>query len=305
MKKTTKISTLLVAIFFAVNMFATESSNTLSAPPKATTTTKTKTSTTKTTQPAKTTTPAKTKQPENGSITKTIQTKDGSTLKVTSDKDKTTITRTGSAQPPKTKSKTQKNESANKAFEGKGSKTISIGLGGSSFNAWFPTNGRGPMKWWHPFYGTLNVQTEFGVHKYVGVGFNIGVGACRNLNGFSRYSALLGYNEYSSFWSVSIPVAVAANFHFYQLIEDKTKKNIHGDKLDLYAGANLGAGPAFAFAKKGLTDNNGNPLKGDVGYVIFGGIQVGVKYYPKSKVGMFLEVGYGKTLVNGGVSFKM
>jgi len=227
--------------------------------------------------------------------------------KTTTATKKTTVTKTTQSvkSTSASKSKSSKNENSLKAFEGKGSKTISLGIGGSSFKSWYPTNGKGPKGWWHPFYGTLNVQGEFGVHKYVGVGFNIGVSACRNLNGFSRYSALLGYNEYSSFWSVSIPVAVTANFHFYQLIEDKTRKSIHGDKLDIYAGANVGAGPAFAFAKKGLTDGNGNTLKGDVGFVVFGGVQVGVKYYPKSKVGMFLEVGYGKTLVNGGVSFKM
>lgn len=287
MKKTIKISSLLLVIFFAINTYATESLNILSGPPITTTTTK------------------KTSQPAKSSTTKTIKTSNG-TLTITSEKDNTTITRTGNAQPAKTKSKTSKNESSIKAFEGKGSKTLSLGIGGSSFNSWYPTNGKGPKGWWHPFYGMLSVQGEFGVHKYVGVGFNIGVGACRNLNGFSRYSALLGiYNEYSSFWSVSVPVAVVANFHFYQLIEDKTQKDIHADKLDLYAGANLGAGPAFAFPKKGRIDDLGNPLKSDVGFVIFGGIQIGVKYYPKSKVGMFLEVGYGKTLINGGVSIKM
>lgn len=200
------------------------------------------------------------------------------------------------------KSKSTKKESTAKAFEGKGSNTISLGIGASNAFTFFPKNGKGLKYWSAPIYGTISIQEEFGVHKYVGVGYTIGVGIAANMDGLFHSSILGGLSGIpASNWGISVPVGVIANFHFYQLIEDKTKKNIHGDKLDIYAGANLGAGPAISFPRKKVNPNG----KSDFGFVIFGGLQVGVRYYVKPKLGIFAEFGFGKSLVNAGVSFKM
>ena len=44
-----------------------------------------------------------------------------------------------------------------------------------------------------------------------------------------------------------ISAGLVINFHFYQLIQDKSTMNIHGDKLDLYAGLAAGGGPNIYF----------------------------------------------------------
>ena len=90
-----------------------------------------------------------------------------------------------------------------------------------------------------------------------------------------------------------MPVGIIANFHFYQLIEDKTSKDIHGDKLDVYAGLNAGSGIGYA------------PTPRKVAALFFAGPQVGVRYYIKPTIAVGGEVGYGKSFVNGGVTFKL
>ncbi len=62
-------------------------------------------------------------------------------------------------------------------------------------------------------------------------------------------------------------MGMIASFHFYQLIEDKTTKDIHGDKLDIYAGLNVGSGIGFSASP------------GWVNALFFVGPQVGARYY--------------------------
>jgi len=173
----------------------------------------------------------------------------------------------------------------------KQSKVIGLGLGASSF--WHLNNGVTT-----PLTGQLNFQMEFGVHDYVGVGFQTGVGGGGPLGigaGWGR-SVFLGSSYYSGYnGSFNFPVSAFANFHFYQLIADKSGKDIHSDKLDIYAGLNVGSGIGILFY-----DNSTliTPL------VIFGP-QVGVRYYFTEKFGVNLELGYGKSIVNGGIVFKL
>ena len=172
------------------------------------------------------------------------------------------------------------------AFE-KGGTYLNLGLGGSHL---YQINSGG---WANSINGGINVQMEWGIHKYVGLGFTAG------LTG-GRYGWGLGYGHgygygygYGGYGILSVPVGIIANFHFYQLIEDKTTKDIHGDKLDIYAGLNVGSGIGFA------------PTPRDLNALFFAGPQVGAKYYVTPKIGLGLEVGYGKTFVNGGVTFKL
>lgn len=177
--------------------------------------------------------------------------------------------------------KSKSSSGGGKAFEGKGSKQISIGLGLSSYIGTFGKGGYsgyyGLDGFWYS--GTLSVQAEFGVHDYVGVGLVTGLGGRAFVGG----GGLL-----------YVPVGVIANFHFLQLIADKKGVAV-ADKLDVYAGLNFGTGLGVSFPAG----------DGSVGGIIFAGPQVGVKYFFNSKIGVYGEVGYGKSVFEAGVSIKL
>lgn len=187
------------------------------------------------------------------------------------------------------------------AFGGKGSTQLTIGLGVTQHRTTYPENGKGPKGTTNPIYGSLNIQFEFGIAKYVGLGVHIGGEFANNLS--RSYSGLynltgLNINSNSAFRSIGVPVAFYGNFHFLQLISDKSGKSI-SEKLDVYAGLSIGSGPAFALAKSGYKE-----YKNDVGFLIYGGPHAGIRFYPKSNVGIYAELGYGKSYFNGGISFK-
>jgi len=164
---------------------------------------------------------------------------------------------------------------------------LGLGFGASSFyhldSYYYGNNGR-IRSFYSPITGQFNFMGEFGIHEYVGLGFTTGIGGRA---GWSR-----GY-----LGEVNIPIGMIANFHFYQLIADKTGKNIHADKLDIYAGVNLGSGVAFTYY-----DNNNPPR---VVPLAFGGVHAGIRYYFVPKVGLNAEVGFGRQLVNLGFVFKL
>lgn len=184
--------------------------------------------------------------------------------------------------------KSKKSSGGGKAFDGKGSKQISIGVGLSSYIGAFGKGGfynysgtrgyYGRGAFWYS--GTLSVQAEFGVHDYVGVGLVTGIG------GRSFYGTGVLY----------VPVGILANFHFFQLIADKKGLGI-GDKLDVYAGLNFGTGLGVSFYKGGGGTT--------VGGIIFAGPQIGVKYFFNDKIGVYGEFGYGKSVFEAGVSIKL
>lgn len=159
--------------------------------------------------------------------------------------------------------------SQTKGFE-KGNMYHQIGVGGQNY--WrISAPGRGA--WWNFADFTTQYQAEWGIHDYVGLGFHAGITA----GGFRGTTSLY------------VPLGVQANFHFYQLIDDKVSSDIKSEKLDIYAGVNVGAGPAF------ITST------GDVFGGVHAGPQVGVRFYPKSNIGMFAEVGYGKSFAQFGL----
>ena len=218
------------------------------------------------------------------------------------------------------------NELFAQAFEGKGSKQFLIGIGMNQHRGFFTQNGKGIKGAYSPNSGGLNLQMEFGIHDYVGLGFFAGVEAFGDLRrggglnpgytggyyGGGYYG--LGYTG-SSYWGMAVPVGFHANFHFLQLIADKTGKTF-ADKLDVYAGLSVGSGVMFVFARDAYKNSyvkdayddgyivNGSDLN-DVGPMIYGGGHVGIRFYPSSNFGIFAEVGYGKSLVQGGICFKM
>ena len=171
------------------------------------------------------------------------------------------------------------------------SKVLSLGFGASQFfhlDNYYYLGGNKPRDFraWHlPITGQINFQGEFGVHKYVGLGFTTGIG------GAGRGPSYYGYAG-----EINAPIGFIVNFHFYQLIADNTQKNIHANKLDIYAGLNLGSGIAFSFYRDGR--NRVVPLA-------FGGPHVGIRYYFSPRVGINGELGWGKSLINAGFVFKI
>lgn len=172
------------------------------------------------------------------------------------------------------------------AFAGKGSKYFTLGVGVAhyiEFGGYRSTYGYGygygyGFGFFRPTLA-VNANIEIGIHKYVGIA------PCFGFSTTFYTGGEVG---------LEIPLGVQANFHFFQLIGDKTGKSF-ADKLDIYAGANVGGGPTFGLFSGGLS----------VYGFIYAGPQVGIRYYPKSNIGITAEIGYGKTIANVGMVIKM
>lgn len=163
------------------------------------------------------------------------------------------------------------------------SKILSIGFGGATMAHFDPGYYYSPRYYWTPVTGQFLFQGEFAVHKYVGIGFTTGLG---------------GGGSWRTYYpELNVPIGFIANFHFYQLIADKTSRDIKSDKLDIYAGLNIGSGVAFVF------DGPGN--RRGVHPLFFAGPQLGLRYYFVPKVALNAELGYGKSWANIGFSFKL
>jgi len=181
----------------------------------------------------------------------------------------------------------------------RGTRVLALGMGASQFfhiDNYYYEGTPDARDWYWPVTGQLNFQGEFAIQKYVGLGFTTGLGG--------RGTLIYGYAG-----EVNIPMGMIANFHFYQLIADRSGKNIHADKLDIYAGVNLGGGLAFTFYNEGTRVGPGG-----VAYyhsttrvvpMAFGGLHAGVRYYFVRRVGVNGELGWGKSLVNIGFVFKI
>ncbi|MCW3125995.1 MAG: hypothetical protein JWO03_1653 [Bacteroidetes bacterium] len=130
----------------------------------------------------------------------------------------------------------------------------------------------------------ISVQEEFAVHKYVGVGFIVGLGG--------NPSALMR--------EVNVTAGIFSNFHFYQYLTDKKSKNIHQDKLDIYIG--LMAGSGVAIHPYGANDLFYNHSFYDALACV--GPHVGFNYYFKPSIALNGQVGFGMNVVQVGVVVK-
>lgn len=176
----------------------------------------------------------------------------------------------------------------------KDTKVLAPALGGSSYVYFYPNNyyggyygnykGRAAFFGRGAYTGGLFLQGEFGIHDYVGIGFTTGLGGKAG-NG----------NYYYTVPEMNFPIGFIANFHFYQLIADKTGKNIHADKLDIYAGMNAGSGFAVQY-----WDSRSHIVP-----IGFFGLQGGIRYYFVPKVGVNAELGFGKSFALAGFVFKL
>jgi hypothetical protein len=185
-------------------------------------------------------------------------------------------------------------------FGGQGSKYIQLGLGVSQhFSTYNDYNGH-----YNYQYGGFYFQMEFGIHKYVGLGFGVGIegafgGAKYYYNGTYAAGYVAAGNPYKH---LGIPVYFQANFHFLQLIADKNGKDF-ADKLDVYGGLNIGGGPVFRSVRSKY--KNDVYYTKETGLMYFFGPHVGCRFFPKENIGIYAEVGYGKQLGNLGVVFKL
>ena len=153
----------------------------------------------------------------------------------------------------------------------------SIGLGGT--NAVLLGD---PYGYTYPaFYGaggSLNISGEYHIARFVGLGFQTGIDV---FNGPP-------YRTYPHYAAIGIPIAIKCNVH----ILEAAKARI-ADRLDVYAGLNLGGGPAFFVAPRG----------GGTYAFIQAGPTIGVRYWLNHQIGIFGEFGWGATFANIGFSF--
>ena len=165
----------------------------------------------------------------------------------------------------------------------KSSTVLSVDVGLSQFYHLDETYGRknnGNKRAYKLMTEELMFQCEFGISKYFGLGFLIGAGGRGSMK-----------NDYNG--ELNFPVGLVSNFHFYQLIADNSKKNIHPEKFDIYGGLNIGSGVAFTY----YTDEN------HVVPLFFGGAHVGIRYYLNEKFALNTEAGFGKNIICAGFSF--
>ncbi|MCO5269541.1 MAG: hypothetical protein M9897_11685 [Brumimicrobium sp.] len=193
---------------------------------------------------------------------------------------------------------TQMNNAQAQAFK-KGDLALSLDFVGSSmfninhWSSYSSTYGYAPT-WRSSTNGGLNVYGEWAIHDYVSLGFIVGIQGGRYGWGTGYYGNPYGYGyAYGGYGMISAPIGIKADFHFYQFIADKKGKDIHADKLDIYAGINVGSGISYVFEP------------GWFNVLFFVGPEVGARYYFTDKIGVNLELGYGKSFVSGGVVFKM
>jgi hypothetical protein len=169
------------------------------------------------------------------------------------------------------------------SFSGKGQSVYSISVG--AFNYFHLKNSNIGFANAGNAYGIIG-QGEYGVHDYVGVGWQVNAGwgpGTYNLFSTNRFYTSLG---------------ASVNFHFYRLIDDKVDADIFSDQLDIYFGININGGIGIRAYK----NNNSSDIFG----VLSAGPHLGVRWYPKAgNVGMVAEIGYGKSYASFGAVFKM
>ncbi len=128
---------------------------------------------------------------------------------------------------------------------------------------------------------SMNISGEYRVSQYVGLGWHTGMNVFASGRYYSQSDNIYYYSTI-----VGIPIGFKANFHILEATSARVK-----DKLDVYAGFNVGGGPAF----------HTGPGGGAVGFM-YAGPQAGVRYW-FGKVAVFGEVGWGASIVNAGITF--
>jgi hypothetical protein len=132
---------------------------------------------------------------------------------------------------------------------------------------------------------STNISAEFRVHRFIGFGFQTGVNAIFEPTKVIYYPD--GPVVVDRQTIIGIPFALKTNVHILE-----AAGNRHSDYLDVYAGFNVGGGPAF-----------GTHPRGPVFGFLQVGPQAGVRYWASRHVAIFGEVGWGATFANAGLTF--
>lgn len=181
--------------------------------------------------------------------------------------------------------------------------------------------------------GTINAQGQ--VFKKGNINYSIGLGvvptffadnatiktpplSLRVGYSISDHFNLNAYVGYSSTTSAMIPDASSNGYRQYN--NDFLMLGLRGefhamktDKLDIYGGFMLGYNKSFVndtfFPGEGDSEtdapiNNSAPLGQEDAKILYSGF-VGATYFVGKKVGIFGELGYGVSLMNFGVTFKL
>lgn len=189
------------------------------------------------------------------------------------------------------------NYSQAQGFGGSGSTYLQLGLGVNQHYTIYPDFNRA----YYNRYGAFNLQMEFGVHKYVGLGFVVGAQiGFRDADYY--YGGPVIIKDGEPYRNFAVPIGFIANFHFLQLIADKAGKTF-ANKIDVYGGLNIGSGIAFRSVRGPYQDTPG--YDPEVGALFFLGPHAGFRYFPTEKVGVYAEAGYGKSYITTGVMFKL
>ncbi|MDB5283399.1 MAG: hypothetical protein JWO06_2474, partial [Bacteroidota bacterium] len=131
---------------------------------------------------------------------------------------------------------------------------------------------------------SINISGEYRVHRLIGIGWQTGLNLFTS-GYYYRYHGQDGY--YYRAAAIGIPIGFKANFHILEATRAQIK-----DRLDVYAGLNIGGGPAIYLG----------PGAGLYGF-IYVGPQIGARYW-FDKVAIFGEIGWGATFANIGVTFR-
>lgn len=129
---------------------------------------------------------------------------------------------------------------------------------------------------------SFNISGEYSVHRFLGLGWQTGT----NIFIEGRY---YNYDDdlYYRSKSVGFPIGFKFNVHILEAANAGIR-----NKLDVYAGFNVGGGPAF----------HRDPYGGVYGF-FYVGPQGGVRYWIDNKIAIFGELGWGATIFNTGISF--
>lgn len=115
---------------------------------------------------------------------------------------------------------------------------------------------------------SMNVQGEYGVARFIGLGWGTGV----NLY-FPAHTTL-----------IEVPIGLKMNVHILEAA------NVDVRGLDVFAGVNIGGGPAF-YTTGGATG------------LLYAGPQVGLRYWFNPHIAIHTEFGWGQTFANLGFTF--
>ena len=150
----------------------------------------------------------------------------------------------------------------------KGDKLLNVGIGlGAGYGGGVP----------------IGASLEVGITDDISVGGQI-----------DYYSWSYGYTGGYNFRYTFIPIAARGSYHLNKVF------NLSNDKVDLYAGAQLG------YYISSYSNNVGYTGIYDNGYgnrILFG-IHAGARYYFKPNLGAFAEAGYAVAGLKIGVAFK-